>query len=219
MHPSKGFTLVEAAVAAGVVLILAGLTLPLVLKSLNEARAARAQHDLKLIAAAIISQLKDTGCRPMAAGGPGGADGSAAAFWHSGGRPPRFGAAGPARDWAGPVAHNSFTQLFASPDPLLGNALFGLGPLQRQDRFRYRGPYLSDAAAGQADPWGNAYLILGYNERGQEEGGPIWVVCAGPDGALEPGNVGGFGMLGGEALPRAWDTSGRSADNIVLRVH
>jgi hypothetical protein len=119
----------------------------------------------------------------------------------------------------GPLAANRFANLFCSPDWRTGNRLFGLDGGAAADRFRLRGPYLLEAAAGQSDPWGNAYLILGFNARGQAGNGPIWVVSAGPGGTLEGRNVGGFGFMEGRDLPREWDYTGLSAGNLVVRVH
>jgi len=84
-NPSRGFTLAEAALAIGVVAILAGIIVPLVLKALQDARYARARNDIQVIVAAIASQLKDTGGRPVADGGVqvGRADGSLDAPWFS----------------------------------------------------------------------------------------------------------------------------------------
>jgi len=218
-HP-RGFTLVEAAVVIAVAAILAGTALPLVLKTLTDARLARARNDLNVIAAALVSQMKDTGCRPREAGGPGGADGRGNTLWHSAGRRPQM-AAGQFPDatpWGQAEAAQTFVNLFTAPSPgtdrtlTRGNVLFGLGDLEFRDRFRYRGPYLSEQTANLTDPWGNAYLIVGYNENGQDQGLPIKVVCLGEGGTLEPGNLAGPGAAG------PWNHGGLSARNLVVQV-
>jgi len=208
-------------VAVGVLAILGGLILPLVLRNLEEARLTRARKELTVIAGAILSQLEDTGCRPVAEGGPGHCDGSGQAIWHSGGRPPRLGPGPGGVGWRGVQAHNSFANLFCADFRArpLGNALFGLGPADPRDRFVFKGPYMTEHVASQADPWGNAYLVLGYNKAGQDADGPIWVVCCGAKGSMNPANLGGFAGFGEGGLPWAWDHSGLSSGNLVLRVH
>lgn len=206
-----GFTLVETAVALAVAGILGGLALPLALKTMADARIARARHDLNGIAAAIVAQIKDTGGRPMAAGGPGGCSGRAAAWWHSSPQVPSAGPGVQGRAVLDQNLPNTFANLFSSGDAAAGNALFGLGEGNPRDRFRYRGPYLAPAVAGQSDPWGRAYLILGYNQDGQARNGPIWVVCAGPRGTVAPANL-------GPAPPARWSFDNLSAGNLVVQV-
>ena len=59
MARDRGFSLVDAAVTVGVAGVLGGLLLPLVLKPVQEARIARARHDLNLIAAAYARVLAE----------------------------------------------------------------------------------------------------------------------------------------------------------------
>jgi type II secretory pathway pseudopilin PulG len=219
MTRERGFSLVEAAVAVGVVAILGGIIYPLVWKTITDARIARARHDVKVIADALVAQMKDTGSRPMADGGPGGCDGRRAAYWYSSLRLPWHGPASLPTP-QDPHAANRLTRLFCAQGAELGraNALFGLGAGHPRDRYRYRGPYLTEAAAGQSDPWGNAYLVLGYNAFGQRDRGPIWVVSAGPGGRVAPDNLGGPRMIGVTRLPAVWDYRGDSQGNIALRV-
>jgi len=218
-HP-RGFTLLEAAVALAVAAILGGTIVPLILKTTTDARQARARNDLNVIAAALVSQMQDTGCRPRGPGGPGGADGRGDTIWHSAGRRPQI-AAGlfpDATPWGQAEAAQTFVNLFTAPSPgtdrtlARGNALFGLGEIAFRDRFQYRGPYLSEQTANLTDPWGNAYLIVGYNENGQDQGRPIKVVCLGEGGTLEAGN------LVGPAAAGPWNHAGLSARNIVVQV-
>lgn len=63
-HRSNGFTLIEAAVAIAVIAILSGIIVPLVVKNIRDSQQARAKNDVQVIAAALASQLKDTGNRP-----------------------------------------------------------------------------------------------------------------------------------------------------------
>jgi len=221
-----GFTLVEAAVAIGVVAILAGILIPLVLKNLDDARRARARNDLQVIAAAIASQLADTGSRPREDGGPavGGASGLEDDLWFSGGAPPRLN--GVPMDFDGVHdRNNSFVNLF-SHSGQAGNALFGLGVAPASAERQYRGPYLGRDMAQKSDPWGHAYLILGYNAQGLATGGPIWVVSAGEGGEIDPANeeVGGPGSRAPAGTPHnqhvaVWAHTGASRTNLAVRVN
>jgi hypothetical protein len=81
--------------------------------------------------------------------------------------------------------------------------------------FSYRGPYLGTDVAVKTDPWGSPYYILGYNTNSQGVNGPIWVVCAGPDKAVNAANL----ALVANAYPVAWATLTTSIDDIVVRVN
>jgi type II secretory pathway pseudopilin PulG len=234
MSRRNGFTLVEAAVAIGVVAILSGIIIPLVLKNLRDARNARARNDLHVIAGAIAAQLRDTGHRPtqapglLAAGaapGPGPAvlnpDGTANRIWVSAGMVPNEVApgavagapAGPAVLLAAP-AGNTFENLFESQDAV-GNQLFNLRG-GADEEFKYKGPYLTADQARKTDPWGRAYIILGYNANGQANDGPIWVVSAGEGGTIAAGNV----TPNGGRYPATWDYGlAGSRKNLAVRVH
>lgn len=200
----KGFTLIEAAVAIAVVAILSGIIVPLVVKNLQDSQNARAKNDVQVIAAAVASQIKDTGSRPSA-GGPGGADGSGAATWNSGGSAPA--------GFSASSASNTFTNLFTfAKGTALADAMFGT---TTNTEFSYKGPYLANDVAEKSDPWGSSYFILGYNQANQTSNGPIWVVCAGPDKTVLGANV----SAGGGGGPAVWTTTTTSIDDIVVRVN
>ena len=215
----QGFTLIEAAVAIAVVAILSGIIVPLVIKNLRDSQVARARNDVQVLAAAIASQLKDTGRRPTAAGGPGGATGAAAAIWKS-------GAAGAAQMPIGAAAggaNNTFTNLFtysaadATNGPLAQTMFYGAAAgVTSANEFSYKGPYLANDVAMTTDPWGYKYLILGYGLTGQTGSLPIYIVCAGPDGAIDAANyAAGMGPATG-----IWvRTTAVSMDDIVVRVN
>lgn len=218
MNKQKGFTLIEAAVAIGVVAILSGIIIPLVLKNIRDAQNARAKNDIMVIAGAIASQLKDTGNRPKAPGGPGGATGLGDALWASSGTAPAVEAGGPLVFNGG----NTFTNLFTAPNNVTGttriegNNLFGFNnPLPARAEFGYKGPYLGQDMTTKTDPWGNTYLILGYNERGQNNNGAIWVVSAGYTKTIHQNNL----TLIGNRYRDQWNYQGLSKSNIAVRVH
>jgi len=214
MKKQKGFTLVEAAVAIGIVAILSGIIIPLVMKNLNDAKFARARNDINVIVAAIVSQQKDMGRRPNAAGGPGTSDGTGDNYWHSAGTAPTVTNAATALG-ARNVAANSFANLFTQPS---GNAdamtLFAV-PAALGAEHQYRGPYLGTDMANKTDPWGRAYIILGYNATGQLTGGPIWVMSAGPSGLINAANI----PANGNACAAEWtQPGGAQADNYNVAV-
>jgi len=232
MNRSKGFTLVEASVAIAAVAILSSIVVPLSLRHIRASQIARAKNDLQVIAGTIAAQLRDLGSRPVAAGGPGGATGAGHAVWTSAGElpvmfaPPAPGG-GPAAVPAFPnhVAGNTLDKLFAAPaaDAPGGpwtanqaNALFGYTPRLPSVEPGYKGPYLGTELADMRDPWGSAYVILGYNQHGQNTHGPIWVVSAGPRKSINIGNV-TPGAGAANHYPSHWDFGGGSETNLVVR--
>ena len=71
---------------------------------------------------------------------------------------------------------------------------------------------MSSVDSVKLDPWGNPYVILGYNATQQTANGPIYVFSAGPDKATVAANV--------AALPPAtWTITTTGADDIVVRVN
>jgi prepilin-type N-terminal cleavage/methylation domain-containing protein len=215
----QGFTLIEAAVAIAVVAILSGIIVPLVVKNLNDSRVARAKNDIQVIAAAIASQLKDTGRRPTAAGGPGGATGAAGAVWQAG---PASAVNFPTN--TAPTANaNTFTNLFTNAGTVATTQtlFFGGGSgITVGSEFGYKGPYLGTDVALKMDPWNRRYLVLGYNANGQTGNTPIYVVCAGPDGVILPANWnGGTGPAAGVWDVTTVNAAGDSRDDLWVRVN
>jgi prepilin-type N-terminal cleavage/methylation domain-containing protein len=208
----QGFTLIEAAVAIAVVAILSGIIVPLVIKNLRDSQRARALNDVQVIAAAVASQMKDTGRRPMYAAGPGGSTGAGQAIWASGGT---------AIPGINPAAANTFTNLFCAtpiatggdaPQVLFYNAGTTVSP---STEFAYKGPYLANDVAAKSDPWGNKYVILGYNATSSGYNGPVWVLSSGPDGRVLAANY----TATATGYPATWTTTTTSADDIAVRVN
>jgi len=84
-----------------------------------------------------------------------------------------------------------------------------------RSEFGYKGPYMGDEIAHKTDPWGRAYLILGYNAQGHRTDGPIWIVSAGESGRILRANV---TNAGGQAVS-TWATNPATASNLAIRVH
>ena len=208
--------------AIAVVAILSGIVIPLVVKNMRDSQIARAKNDVQVIAAAIASQLKDTGVRPTLAGGPNLANGGGAAATGAGQALWRSGPQGVVNvAGLGPAAGNSFLNLFTATaqvaaDYTAANTMFGTTV---NAEFSYRGPYVGTDVAVKTDPWGSPYYILGYNATSQTVNGPIWVVCAGPDKNILAANR----TAGANGYPVTWDqsaaTGGTSQDDIVVRVN
>ena len=209
--------------AIGVVAILSGIIIPLVLKNIRDSQIARAKNDLHVIAAAMASQLRDTGGRPRAAGGPNGATGVAGSYWFSTANMPAVvnpaaGApVGVVVAFPAAVANQTFTNLF-SIGP--GDAVnFPLAHIMFNTvagaEFSYKGPYLAADMAGKSDPWGRAYVILGYDATGEAHNGPIWVVSAGPSGQILSTNL----VVANNHYREVWDPTEVSAGNIAVRIN
>ena len=225
-RPDRGFTLIEAAIAIGVVAILSGIIVPLVLKSIHDAKMARAKNDINIIAAAIAHQMKDLSERPCTAEGPNGSSGLNQEIWVSGGSLPRGGlplAGGTILDLDSYLhTNNYFINLFSAPNNQdnvtleRARRLFGL---DAQTPFhyegQYHGPYLAPDMCKKTDPWGRTYLIFGYNRLARDSKGPIWVVCAGPSGKISELNL---RLFGGRNVD-SWTYSGESKENIALRIN
>jgi type II secretory pathway pseudopilin PulG len=218
MNNQRGFTLVEAIVAVGVVVVLSGMIIPVVVKHLEDAKLARARNDVKAIATAIAAQLKDTGTRPVGLG-LDNSDARLQQTWGSGGSLPKVVAGdGGEQDITDP-GNNTLAKALsaawsnANPGP---NTLFGFPNAHPQsaDSASYRGPYLSSDMAGKADPWGRQYIVLGYNKTSRDNDGPIWVVCAGPKGRISHDNT----DLQGNRYPPVWTYNAESDGNIAIQV-
>lgn len=215
----RGFTLIEAAVAIAVVAILSGIIIPLVVKNLRDSQVSRAKNDVQVIAAAIASQIKETGRRPQAAGGFGGSTGAANVSWGSGLATNTVPVGLPA-----PPAGNTFTNLFTADARVAAqrnaaNVLFGFAGATAQQEFQYNGPYLGTDVAGKLDPWGNRYIVIGYSQTSGTVNGPVWVVCAGPNGQVAAANV-LFNAATG--YPATWNygaANSASSDDLVVRVN
>jgi len=210
----QGFTLIEAAVAIAVVAILSGIIVPLVVKNLRDSQRARALNDIQVIGAAVASQIKDTGNRPAFAAGPGGATGAGNSIW---------GSNGAAIAGVGVGVNNTFVNLFSTTPAATGGPaqvlFFGAAAaatITPNTEFAYKGPYLANDVSLKSDPWGRRYIILGYSAGSQAVNGPIWIVSAGPNNQILAANL---AFAAGTGYLAAWNTTGVSGDDVVMRVN
>lgn len=208
----QGFTLIEAAVAIAVVAILSGIIVPLVIKNIQDSQIARSKNDVQVIAAALASQLKDTGVRPSATVASF-ADGGASKTWAS-----------TTASTVGGVTltgtNNTFTNLFCTPATATADNVqklfFGASTTNtKNSEFAYKGPYLANDVAVKTDPWGNPYMIFGYSGTNGASNGPIWVVSAGPNGLLSSVTT----TIAGLEVLVTWPTDTNAVDDIVVRVN
>ena len=216
MRKQQGFTLIEAAVAIAVVAILSGIIAPLVVKNLSDAQTARAKNDVQVIAAAIASQMKDTGGVPTLGGGLNACTGAGQVTWQSSGlAPTNSGATGGVQTFANLFTGSALSTTAATITAI--NAPFGT---TAGNEFSYKGPYMGNDVAAKTDPWGSAYIVYGYNATSHTSSGPIWVASAGPDKTFLAANVTAVAGLGTtNTYPATWTFTTTSADDIVVRVN
>jgi len=166
----KGFTLIEVVVVVAVIAILAAVLTPYITKYIDDSKIAKARNEAQVIGAAMTTFYRDTGVWPSR-----NATGAAVAVLYTGTTTPAAAAVftavppvvPPVANWAGAVATIDNSLLVNGA----GNAYPANGDLQ------WKGPYIGSALP--ADPWGKPYLV------NVAAAGPIWVMCAGPNGKVQ----------------------------------
>jgi len=182
-HREGGFTLVEVIVVLAVVLLLSGIAVPLISGYVEDGRRARAEAEVKMLAAAISSAYKDVGIFPSR---NSSGNNSTVRSLYSGPTAPT------ASTYVASSTHN-FYQWAASPingdsldNQLLSNTPQGLagGAYPTTGNIRWRGPYL--AGPSPLDPWGRPYLINVFSAFNTSalNNKRIFVLSAGPDGRI-----------------------------------
>lgn len=182
VRTERGFTLVEVIVVLSVILLLTGIAVPMLSSYMEDGRRARAESEVKVVAAAMMSFYKDTGTYPA-----------------------RDGAAtnnrlyslftGPTMPTANPFAggHQWVTwAMSAARGDLIDNHL-NLNAPQGQTAgaypttgsVRWRGPYF--AGSTPLDPWGRPYVInvISGHIVNATNHKRLWVMSAGPNGRID----------------------------------
>jgi len=178
----------EIVIAVAVVAILAAALSPVVFRQLKNAKVAKAQNEVDVIAKALSSVYKDTGKWPYTnANGPAGridrlassrniATGAGA------------GAGSAAHNWGrwGTVKQLGDFLYYNNPDDNSGaRAPNEAGQdYPTSGEFAWQGPYMEQYSVD--DPWGHAYMVnVRYMPGGRYSGSVshnVMVLSAGPDG-------------------------------------
>lgn len=178
----SGFTLVEVIVVLSVVLLLTGIAVPMLSGYMEDGRRARAESEIKVIAAAVMSLNKDVGTFPSRNGS--GANNQLYALF-----------TGPTMPTANPFTRGhqwSTWAMSAARGDLLDNHLNlntpqgqGSGAYSLAGTARWRGPYF--AGSTPLDPWGRPYVInvIASHSTHATNHKRMWVLSAGPNGQIE----------------------------------
>lgn len=178
----RGFTLVEVIVVLSVVLLLTGIAVPMLSSYLEDGRRAKAEAEIKVIAASVSSMYKDVGTYP-AKNGSGTANQIYVLF--TGSTMPTTNPFVAAHQWA-------TWGMSAARGDLLDNHLT-LNTPQGQSGAAYpttgsnawRGPYF--AGSTPLDPWGRPYVIdvIAGHSTNATNYKRLWVMSAGPNGRID----------------------------------
>jgi prepilin-type N-terminal cleavage/methylation domain-containing protein len=177
-----GFTLVEVIVVLAVVLLLTGIAVPMISGYVEDGRRARAEAEVKVIAAAVTSFYKDVGVWP--ARSSSGTNGVLSVL-----------GSGPTAPTSNPfTATHQFATWLTIPgngdtldNHLLTNTPGGSsgGAYPTSGSARWRGPYT--AGGLPLDPWGRPYLVTvisGYSTHATNYK-RLFVLSAGADGEID----------------------------------
>jgi len=166
----KGFTLIEVVVVVAVIAILAAVLTPYITKYIDDSKIAKARNETQVIGGALTNFYKDVGLWPNrnAAGVVG------VLPYYTGTTTPTAAAiftgvpavVPPVVAWAGSAT--------AVP---LDNSLVTNSGYPATGDLSWKGPYAGSALP--ADPWGRPYMV------NVAATGPIWVLCAGPNGKIQ----------------------------------
>jgi prepilin-type N-terminal cleavage/methylation domain-containing protein len=177
-----GFTLVEVIVVLSVVLLLTGIAVPMLSGYMEDGRRARAESEVKVIAASMLSMNKDVGTFPTRNGS--GTNNTLYSLF-----------TGPTMPTANPFVggHSWITwAMNATRGDLLNNHLNlntpqgqSAGAYATTGTARWRGPYF--AGSTPLDPWGRPYVInvIASFSTHATNYKRLWVLSAGPNGRIE----------------------------------
>jgi prepilin-type N-terminal cleavage/methylation domain-containing protein len=177
-----GFTLVEVIVVLSVVLLLTGIAVPMLSGYMEDGRRARAESEVKVIAAAMMSMNKDVGTFPTRDGS--GTNSMLYSLF-----------SGPTMPTTNPFVggHTWVTWgMNATRGDLLDNHLLrntphgqSAGAYSLTGSARWRGPYF--AGSTPLDPWGRPYVVNVISSFSAHATNykRLWVLSAGTNGRIE----------------------------------
>jgi prepilin-type N-terminal cleavage/methylation domain-containing protein len=181
VNGQAGFTLVEVIVVLSVVLLLTGIAVPMLSSYIEDGRRARAQSEVRTIAASLVSLNKDVGVN--AARNGAGTNNQVYVLL-----------SGPTVPTSNPFTGNHQWYTWgasAQRGDLIDNQILHNRP-QGQTSGAYpttgtsqwRGPYMG---ATPLDPWGRPYLvnILSAFQTHATNHKKVFVLSAGPNGQIE----------------------------------
>ena len=157
MRSRNGFTLIEAAVIVTILVLLAGVVVPIVSHHVGEARTTRAQADMKIVSDAFHRYLSHTGAWPTSESGRGEElVGFACLYQNTGSR----------KGWNGPYMSLGVR---AGSSWAIATPADGSGP-----------------AAGLVDPWGRTYRLYRFPAGdAMGDGGGMVLLSAGENGTVD----------------------------------
>lgn len=178
----QGFTLVEVVVVLAVILLLAGIAVPLVSGYVEDSRRGRAEAEIRMLAVAVSSFYKDVGQYPSR-------------DREGGNQEMRVLFTGADRPVTNPYENNHLFAQWARSSAygdlldshLLHNAPQGdkRGAYATSGPSAWRGPYI--AGSSPLDPWGRPYLINVYSSYHDSASTNLrmYLLSAGPNGVIE----------------------------------
>jgi type II secretory pathway pseudopilin PulG len=174
----RGFTLMEIIVILGVIAVLTTVLAPMVVAYLEDAYRARAESDVRQIAAAILKFHQDTGRFPYHDDGDESGAAPDFVLLTGPGDVPADGA--PPAQWApGSSARDSLDNQLQRNEP--GGDPAPARKYSTTGRFAWRGPYLRSLGD---DPWGTQYVVnVGKLQPGLRK--QAWVISAGPNRTID----------------------------------
>lgn len=177
-----GFTLVEVIVVLGVILMLAGIAVPMISSYVDDGKRARAEAEVRMLSSALTSVYKDVGV--FATRGRNGSNGTLYALF-----------SGRTMPTSNPFAANhAFSNWgrHATRGDLMDNHLLQNAPggqasaaYDTSGSTQWRGPYV--AGSTPLDPWGRPYVasVIGswYSDATRYK--RMYVLSAGPNGRID----------------------------------
>jgi type II secretory pathway pseudopilin PulG len=174
MRTQRGITLIEATIVLAAGAVLAAAAAPVVSRTLDRTRLARAASDADAIKTAITSFLSEfTGFTPFTTNGTGG--GATVQMLVSDGDTPASSVG--ATVWDNPVATGGTPVDFLERHLVTNTPISG-GGYTTGGGNPWRGAYIS--APIDPDPWGNRYAVNTLYLR-SSTANDVFVLSAGPD--------------------------------------